>query len=435
MTAPHATSPGEPGRPTRRTNPLSPLIQAVPALPAAALFFLGPGSEFANRSGIPLVPMALAGAVIGYAAVAAVAWLSWWRRTFWIDDDGDLHMDSGIIQRSARRLQLSRLQSVDIVAPMIARLVGLVELRVEVAGTGDSRIVMRYVTRQEADALRALLLDLSRGSAGTEQESGDPLASVPSGRLLAALLMRSATVALILATVALVVITSIRQGAAGLLLAVVTGGLPILSVASEYLSNHGFTVDRTRDGLRIRRGLLSTQTRTLPSDRVHAVGIVEPLLWRRWDWVRVTVTIAGVRGEEGRPEVLIPVAPRSQALDLIAEVLPGVDIAALDFEAAPRQSRWRSPLEWRMLGCAITPEVIASRSGRITRRISVALHARVQSVRVTEGPWERRLGLCTLHADTAPGPVHVAARHLGRDEVAGLAREETERMRRARRVR
>ena len=283
--------------------------------------------------------------------------------------------------------------------------------------------------------MRALILDLARGHAGEEEESALPLASVPSGRLLGALLLRSVTVSLILASVALVAITSIRQGPASLVLAVVTGGLPILAVASEYLSNHGFLVDRTRDGLRIRRGLLSTRTRTIPSDRVHAVGIVEPLLWRRWNWVRVTVTIAGVRGEEGRPDVLIPVAPRREALVLVAEVLPGVDIDALVFEAAPRRSRWRSPLEWRMLACAITPRVIATRSGRITRRISVALHARVQSVRITEGPWERRLGLCTLHADTAPGPVHVVARHLGRDEVAILAREETELMRRARRVR
>jgi putative membrane protein len=416
----------------RRTHPLSPLIQAVPALPAAALFFIGPGSGMAERSGLPIALVAVAGAITGYAAFVVVAWLGWWRRTYWIDGDGDLRMDSGVLQRSARRLQLSRLQSVDVAAPVVARVFGLVEVRVEVAGVGDSRIVLRYLTRDEATALRAHILELSRGSVAEVAEASDRLASVPSGRLLAALLLRSVTVALFLASLAFIVITSVTQGPAGLLLALITGGLPIVSVASEYLANYGFRIDRTHDGLRIRRGLLSTQTRTVPPDRVHAVGIVEPLLWRHRDWVRVTLTIAGVRGDESRPDVLIPVAPRAEALRLIAEVLPGVDVDAIVFDTAPRRARWRSPLEWRRLACAITPQVIVARSGRITRRTSIALHARVQSVRASEGPWERRLGLATLYADTAPGPVQVAARHLAVDQVTALVLEESQRMRQAR---
>ena len=419
----------------RRTNPLSPLVQAAPALPAVALFIIGPGAGFAERSGVPTVFLVVAGAVLGYAAFVMVAWVSWWRRTFWIDDDGDLRMDSGLLQRSARRLQLSRLQSVDIVAPFLARLAGLVEVRVEVAGAGDSRIVLRYLTRPEADDLRGRILELARGETTEEDEPSTPLAAVPPGRLLAGLLLRSVTAALLLATILLLVVTSLTQGPAGIVLVLVTGGLPILSVVTEFLANYGFRVSRTQDGLRIRRGLLSTQSRTVPPDRVHAVSIVSPLLWRRWDWVRVTVTIAGVQGDEVRPDVLIPVAPREEALRLIAEVLPEVDVNALVFESAPRAARWRSPFAWRSLACALTPQVIATRSGRITLRTSIAPHARVQSVRVTQGPWERSLGLASLHADVAPGPVEVVGRHLSADVVRPLAQEESDLMRRARLVR
>lgn len=416
----------------RHTSPLSPLIQAVPAIPVVALFLIGPGAGLVERSGVPLVILAVAAAVIGYAAFAAVAWLSWWRRTFWIDDDGDLRMDSGLIQRSARRLQLSRLQSVDIVAPVLARLAGLVEVRVEVAGSGDSRIVLRYLTRGEADELRGRILELARRDADVVQEQSAPLAAVPAGRLLAGLLLRSVTAGLLLATVLLLVVTAITQGPAGIVLALVTGGLPILSVVTEFLANYGFRVSRVPEGLRIRRGLLTTQSRTIPPDRVHAVSIVSPLLWRRWDWVRVTVTIAGVQGDEARPDVLIPVAPRAEALRLVAEVLPDVDVDALPFESAPLRARWRSPLAWRSLACAITPQVFATRSGRLTLRTSIAPHARVQSVRVTQGPWERRLRLASVHADVAPGPVEVAGRHLSQDRVRPLAQEETALMRRAR---
>lgn len=419
----------------RRTNPLSPLVQAAPALPAAALFIIGPGAGLATRSGVPVVLLALAGAVLGYAAFVVIAWVSWWRRTFWLDDDGDLRMDSGLLQRSARRLQLSRLQSVDIVAPFLARLAGLVEVRVEVAGAGDSRIVLRYLTRTEADHLRGCILEFARGGATEEPEPTSTLAVVPGARLVAGLLLRSVTAGLLLATILLLVVTTVTQGPAGVVLVLITGGLPILSVVTEFLANYGFRVARSPDGLRIRRGLLSTQSRTVPPDRVHAVSIVSPLLWRRWDWVRVTVTIAGVQGDEVRPDVLVPVAPREEALRLVAEVLPDVDVSTLPFESAPRAARWRSPFGWRSLALAITPRVIAARSGRITLRTSVAPHARVQSVRVTQGPWERRLGLASLHADIAPGPVEVVGRHLSEDVVRPLAQEESDLMRRARLVR
>ena len=416
----------------RRTSPLSPLVQAAPALPAAAIFLLGPGAGMAQRSGVPLVVLAVVGAVLGYVALVVITWLAWWRRTFWIDDDGDLRMDSGVLQRSARRLQLSRLQSVDIVAPLLARLVGLVEVRVEVAGVGDSRIVLRYLTRSEADGLRAQVLQLSRQEEPPTTAPATVLARVPAGRLLAGLLMRSVTAALLAVTVALIFFTIFNEGAAGLVAILVTGGLPILSVATEFLANYGFTVDRTAEGLRIRRGLLSTQTRTIPADRVHAIAIVSPLLWRHRGWVRVSVTIAGVESDQVRPDVLIPVAPRPEALALVGEVLPGVDVDALPFDSAPSRARWRAPWSWRLLACAITPEVIAARSGRLTRRVSIALHARVQSVRVTQGPWERRYRLASLHVDSAPGPVEVIARHLADSDVAALARREVDHMRRAR---
>ena len=56
--------------------------------------------------------------------------------------------------------------------------------------------------------------------------------------------------------------------------------------------------------------------------------------------------------------------------------------------------------------------MFAARSGRITRRVSVIPHARTQSVRLTQGPWERALDLASVHVDSTPGPVKVTGRHL-----------------------
>lgn len=430
----------------RRTSPITPLLQGVPVLPFFVVFAIGPLGSVVADLGIPLILAAALATVVGYVLAVGALWLGWWRRTYWLDDQGDLRVDSGVLQRSARRLQLSRLQSVDVVSPFLARLVGLVEVRVEVAGTGDSRVVLRFISVAEGDRLREMILLKSGANAsesGAGPHDGDTessgagaaptvLAVVPTGRLLAGLLLRSVTAALLAASAFFIAITVFTQGPAGLVIALLTGGLPILIVVGEFLTYHGFTVARAADGLRLTYGLFSTQRRTVPPERVHAIGVVAPLLWRRRNWVRVTLTIAGLGDEASKTgrDILLPVAPREEALRVIAEVLPGVDLETLPWVSAPDRTRWRAPIQWRQLAYAVTDRVVAARSGRITRCVTVAPFARVQSVRVTQGAWERRLHLASVHADLAPGPVTITAAHMDlatarplADRVADLARD------------
>jgi putative membrane protein len=60
-------------------------------------------------------------------------------------------------------------------------------------------------------------------------------------------------------------------------------------------------------------------------------------------------------------------------------------------------------------------------------------HAKVQSVRRTQGPWERRLGLATVHLDSTPGPVHVKAARRDAAEAHTMVAEQAERSRTGRR--
>ncbi len=422
----------------QRTHPLTPLMLALRLVPAVfiTLFVLGGG--ILSRLPFPAIVTAVMGTLLVVAIFVGVGTVSWWRLTFYLDSDGDLRVDSGILQRQARRLQLSRLQSVDSVAPVLARLFGLVEVRVEVAGSGDSRAVIRFVTKSQAGALRAEILrrsekdvDEATNDVPVEGARAAPVAIVPSGRLLGGLLLRTTTVTLFSLTAVFVFFTIRTQGVTSLVFALVTGGVPLFAIVNEFFTYARFTVRDSSQGLRLHHGLLQTQTRTVPIGRVQAVEITAPLLWRRFNWVRVTLTVAGVRTEGSQigRAVLLPVAPRGEALELLGQVLPGIDVATIDWISAPRRSRWRSPIQWKLLAYAQTQEYIVVRHGRVTRYVSLAPHARTQSVRIVQGPWQRRLKVAHVCFDVAPGPVTVTAMNVDLASARPLADAEIERMR------
>jgi putative membrane protein len=98
----------------------------------------------------------------------------------------------------------------------------------------------------------------------------------------------------------------------------------------------------------------------------------------------------------------------------------------------PEQARWLDPVAWRQLGVGADERVLVTRTGRFTRVTDVVLHEKVQSVRLTQGPVQRRLGLASVHLDTTPGPVNATAAHRPAAEARALVDAEVARARVAR---
>jgi putative membrane protein len=394
-----------------RSYGLTPLLRALQLAPGwAALVVIVPVFGFTWTP---------TGIVRGVSIIAlltglSVAWfvISWSRTTFGFDADGDFRIESGVLNRQHSRVQSSRVQSVDIRTPLLARPFGLTEVVIDVAGSSRSTQKVAYVTAARAQQIRDGLL---RRAADLDRPVvlQDTLLVVPAGRLVVATLARVSTFGLLAATVLVLGVVVLTNGWGGLPIAVITGGLPIFTVVQQFVRYHGFTLTRAEDGLRVRSGLASTEQRTIPPDRVQAVEIVEPLVWRRLGWVRIRLNVAGLGAVSTTTEtVLAPVAPRGDVPALLAQVLPGVDVDTLPWVGAPARARWRSPLQYALLAVAWTDAVIAVRHGRLTRQVALAPHARVQSVRWTQGPWQRALGLATMHADSTPGPVRLPALNL-----------------------
>src|SRR5699024_4757154 len=83
----------------------------------------------------PLVQLgAVALAVLGAVLLGL---LSWWFTRYRLGAD-TLEMHTGAIFRQHREVRYDRIQAVDLVRPLLARLCGLSEVRVESAGGGDS---------------------------------------------------------------------------------------------------------------------------------------------------------------------------------------------------------------------------------------------------------------------------------------------------------
>lgn len=377
---------------------------------------------------------------VGTPLAVVLGFFSWRAMRYRVEGD-ELHLDSGILQRRSRRVPLARVQSIDVVRPLLARVLGLAELRLEVVGGGNTEARLAYLTEDQARQLRARLLLLVAGEQTGDGPAGEVqggevsrqpaaiapeavLVTVPTGVLVVSVLLGAPTLTL------LVLVLAAGLGLlvdAGVVLPVVLASGPVLlgvvtASGRRLLTEYGFTVAESPDGLRLRHGLLDTRSQTIPSGRVQTVRVREPLLWRRQGWVRLEVDVAGYAGGRGEEQAatsaLLPVAPRALAESLLERVLGGpLPAASL---AAPRRARLRAPLQHRRLRVGVDATHLVATYGVLTTTTDVVPLAKVQSLRLTAGPWQRRLGLASLHVDTAgrrlPGAI---ARH--RD--AGQARE------------
>jgi putative membrane protein len=414
----------------QRTHPLTPVASvdriAVGAIGAAIVLGDVIGDLF---GGIGFAAAAVLVAVVGLGATA----LSWWFTTYWFDEAGDLRIASGMLWRNERRVQLSRLQSVEVVQPLVARLIGLAEVRPEMAGGEGSSRPLRFLTVGDARVFRAELLARAAGVRGADPSAPAPeaperqLLTVPSGDLVLSSILDIGLVIATVISVGAVVAAAVTQEIS-LLVGILFGGVALTAGSvGRFLTYYGFTMAESPDGLRLRHGLLTTQSQTVPPGRVQAISLEQPLLWRRKGWVRLQVNLAGTAGEQGTAPVLLPVAPLPVAQGVLHRVIPGLDLAALPQAGPQPKARWRAPLQHRSLTVAVDDAVFAAGSGWLTRRLAIVPHARTQSVRVTQGPVQRRLGLADVHVDSTPGSVRPVARHRGQTEARLLAEQQADR--------
>ncbi|WP_316780094.1 PH domain-containing protein [Streptomyces sasae] len=375
--------------------------------------------------------MLLGGLAVLVTAGVLYGFLTWWFTHFAVTDS-ELRIRTGLLFRRTAHIRLERIQAVDVTQPLLARVAGVAKLRIDVVGT-DKKDELAFLGEGEARALRAELLARAAGFAPERaHEVGEApaheLMRVPPSKLALSLVLTGATWASLAAAL---VVPPVLWLATHSVWTVLATALPLLGAAAttsvgRFVAEYDWTLAESPDGLRIDHGLLDRTHETVPPGRVQTVRIVEPLMWRPLRWVRVELDVAGSENS-----VLVPVAPRAVAESVVARVLPGVTVPA-ELSRPRRRAGWCVPLWWRGYGLAVTDGVFAARHGLLRRKLSLVPHAKVQSVRLTQGPWERLWRLADVHVDTGADKT-VTARLRGPEEAAALLREQAERSRTGRR--
>nr|WP_233601138.1 MULTISPECIES: PH domain-containing protein [Micromonospora] len=423
-------------------HPLSPALHGAKSL---VVVIAGLSWSTLSRVGFGWFAVLVAIFALGATVLSVI---SWWNTGYHLVGR-ELRVHEGLLWRRTRAIPLERLQAVEVVRPLLAQLTGLAELRLEVVGGGKTEAPLAYLSVAEATALRQRLL----AAAGHPQSAapptaGAPSAPVPEGRRLHAVRNQDLLVSQLLTPqafllpfgLAFVVAQFLSEGswsfiAVASTLTAMAGVL--LQPIRRVLDDWDFRLDRDDDRLRVRNGLLETRMQTVPLHRVQTVGVTWPLLWRMKGWLRMRLEVAGYSAAEpddrNRPDRLLPVGDRAAGALVVAEVLPGVRLDALPTTPPPRRARWLRPLTRAAVGAGLDDEVFVARSGLLTRQVTLVPYARIQSVRVTQGPAQRRLRLATVHADTAGGS-GAAATDRDLAEAWALAAELTARAEAARRT-
>ncbi|MFV8381224.1 PH domain-containing protein [Corynebacterium hindlerae] len=420
-------------RPVHRATPLLKFWTAILAFFAIAIANLN-GSALLGISAFFTGEMQhllwLLAAVAGFALLCAVVWWGsglWWKAMGYRLDAEEVQVKHGVLSTNLRTARFDRIQAVDVVEPVIARIFRVAKVRIETAGGQGSALEILYLSKPEAERVRSEILSrISTTPLAEEPQAAEFIPTIPIQHSIIAAALHPATVLLLIALPLLVV-----PGAAG-------AALPLLAAAGPWLwnvvdSSWRFTGTLHDATLNVTYGLADKRKQTIPLGRIHGVKVVQPILWRRFGWWKVMISVAGygAADKQSGTTTVLPVGSRELALKVAAtlgpatgEELDGVvkpEAAERPQYRSPRRARWVSPIDWKQQAVTVLGErAVVIHAGRFSHRMSMVSFGHIQELSLVRGPIAQVLGIATLRLDMVPGPVMMSAQQLAVSDATEL---------------
>lgn len=498
--------------------------------------------------------------LIGFAVlllILAAGSIDWWFTRYSLDDLA-IHRRSGFLFKKNRTIRLESVQSVDISRPLVTRLLGLSELRFEVADGSSEALHIKYVSARKAEVLRRTAMasinllrseaagrpvDVSSDSMqistermldadqmhqpfeasygapvqdstqqvvsqqGFQQPAPDqfapeqsvpqhpsasrrgargrmpmpvaadlsqpPIFRISNVRLIGSIILEHLVwlVPGVALMVGIAVLAAMLEGESPFLIfmailpgtfAAMVGYVVALWTRFDGAANFKITPS-VQGGVTLRYGFTGTHTQNVMVERIQALVVEQPILWRAFGWYRIKMTIAGIGIEKNENQKLVtrnialPVGNKQETVMVLRLLLPALDEvqAQVLLDTAnsslksqkpqvpamivtPSSARWMDLLTWKRNGvttvgytagsvqattcidsdaaCSSVGEhtrgdLLLIRGGYFIRALSIVPVSRVLSVSWGQGPLQRAFGCASVHFGTVPGPVRTLMMH------------------------
>ena len=433
----------------QRPHWLTPLVHGWVVMVAIVVVVGRQLLENAGQAGLPSgrAVLVIAGLVLAVILVEMILGYFQWRFTRFRIGDEELTITRNFIWRTSERIAFSKIQSVDLVQPFAARLLGLARLRIDVGS--DASKTIEYLSRADAVRFRDYLLRRAHGQQITRATSDATAgADIIRDRNPQDVLITSSSPAQIIGGTVLsfsflfwtafalagVIMPAVYRFGAALGVGTLFAALVALAttIESHLIREWNFSLVRSGEGLKVTHGLTSLTTRSIPRHRVQGVVIRQPALWRLAGLHRIELSVlgSGVRQEEAR--VLLAVGTQHQVRQALAALWPQLRLNSVPLRPIPRRARWLRWVDQQTFRWGIDDQVIVSRHGLFVRTTAVVPHARAQSVGLTQGPVQRLLHLANVRVHISGSIVDLTCRNLDAQDARTLALTELDRARRAR---
>jgi len=434
--------------PPGRLHPLAILVFARKRIGASILPILVVAFTWRGGFALPVLGVLVA---VGLSILV----LEWRRFTYRIEA-GRLVIERGVIRHTTRVVPLDRIRGVDLQAPWLHRVLGLVQVEVEAAAGGSSaaELSLPAVSAPEGDRLRVALLSAGPKEAATGEPRPDLVLYRATPRLLVAGGLTSGRY-ILTPLVALGVIANFADDLPGAfgerLLSEAADRVPtevlgvtalivvgvllalVLAAAGSLLTDWNFELADDGDRLVAHRGLLTRRAVAIDRSRVRGFDLLDSPLRRAFGLVGMRVVAGGVAGGRSGRTALAPVIATGDASVLARALDP---LAALDatLEAHPRAALSRRlaravvvpavsgvvalALQWwlpaaalfvlalagvplgidryRQLGHRFDGRRLAVREGSLSRRWTSLDPRAVVSYAIQRSPFQARSGLRTI---------------------------------------
>jgi putative membrane protein len=368
------------GETPRRTAPLGIAVGALGDARKAVLPAIA--GAYGLRDELAGVGFIAGIALLAIAIGIAIAILRWLRTTYTVGPD-DIRLENGVVTRAARSVPYERIQDVSLEQPLLARALGLTQVRFETGAGGADEITLAYLPVSEGERLRELVRDRREDApvAAAQPEAGAPhgevLFAMPPRRLVTFGLFEFSLAAFAVAAGAaqqfenflpidiwdgdtwrqllganadrVAQLGSFAQAAA---IALAIAVLIVVGFATGLIRtvtrDWGFLLTRTAKGFRRQRGLFTRTDVVMPAHRVQAIEVRTGWLRRLFGWYGLKfVSLAQDAGSGSHV-----VAPFAQ-LDEISPIA-----RAAGFDLPGGQVLWHRPAARAFLDAGVIASVV-----------------------------------------------------------------------------